>query len=841
MVDFKKLLKNNIKENVVDPIAIFEKLDKESGKEYLRPPQNDILSQWYEKSSNDRDVIVKLHTGEGKTLIGLLMLQSSLNDNIGPAVYICPDNYLVEQTINVANSFGIKTVKFNEQNNNFPSDFISSKAILVINCQKLFNGKSIFGVTGSPREIIELGSIVFDDAHSCIKIIKDSFSIQIKKTSENGKKIYDSLFKLFHSSLYEQRPGTVVDIETGEESIMAVPYWTWDENQEQIIGILKPHKSDELLFTWDLIKDELINSTCIFTGNELEISPRLIPIDKFQSFTKAKRRIFLSATLMEDDLLVRDLDVDVDKVKHPLTSNVKKHGERMLLIPSLVSSDLTKDHIIKWVSDLAKNRNFGVFSLVPSFNHAEIWQTHGGIKTTAQTLQGNVIDLKKNIAQNNNNNVIILVNKYDGIDLPDNLCRILCMDSMPMYDSLLNKYMKQVRQDSDITFRQQAQRIEQGIGRGIRGSNDWCVVIIIENKLTNFLAQPEKRKFFTPQTQIQIDIAERLIETLRSDSSPNSFDTIKQLVQQCIDRDSYWKTYYQEHMQKTLNGNFSQKYIELAYDEKLAEMYFKNKKYAKMEEHMQFLIDQPKTTDKGWYCQLLATYFHKIDPVKSSILQNKAHSLNAELFFPQSDIEYSRVDTSVVRNDIIFEWIKKHKNFQSLIVSNNEILNLVDFNQPYKQFEDAIMNLGLILGFGSQRPEFEFKKGSDNLWHLEKNMFFLISCKNNTKKNRQNINQKEAKQMLAHIEWFNNNYSQECVPVFFHHAKIFDDNAIINRSCYVITPQELDKLKKQIKVFYNSFRNIPFENIDTDIINDNISKHALDVLNIRKNYFNKIP
>ncbi|MCS4570261.1 hypothetical protein FZ989_07420 [Clostridium perfringens] len=53
-----------------------------------------------------------MNTGAGKTLVGLLMLQSSLNEGVGPAVYICPNLQLVDQVIENSKLYGIKCVTF---------------------------------------------------------------------------------------------------------------------------------------------------------------------------------------------------------------------------------------------------------------------------------------------------------------------------------------------------------------------------------------------------------------------------------------------------------------------------------------------------------------------------------------------------------------------------------------------------------------------------------------------------------------------------------------------------------------------------------------------------------
>src|SRR5262245_52482549 len=98
MVDFRKRLGSSAGKQPLDPLEIYTRLDRASDKGELRRPQEAVLKEWHSKARGQKDVIVKLHTGQGKTLIGLLILQSKLNEKSGPALYLCADNYLVDQT-----------------------------------------------------------------------------------------------------------------------------------------------------------------------------------------------------------------------------------------------------------------------------------------------------------------------------------------------------------------------------------------------------------------------------------------------------------------------------------------------------------------------------------------------------------------------------------------------------------------------------------------------------------------------------------------------------------------------------------------------------------------------
>ena len=171
MIDFKKKLAQKDFKKVVDPIEIYDTLDRESDKGPLRPAQESILKEWFETRQNQRDVIVKLHTGQGKTLIGLLMLQSKLNGGDGSVVYLCPNNYLIKQTCTQAKQFGIAVCTAEDD---LPTEFSDGEAILVTSVQKMFNGLSKFH-TGNRS--VEVSTLLMDDAHACIDAIRNAFLI----------------------------------------------------------------------------------------------------------------------------------------------------------------------------------------------------------------------------------------------------------------------------------------------------------------------------------------------------------------------------------------------------------------------------------------------------------------------------------------------------------------------------------------------------------------------------------------------------------------------------------------------------------------------------------------
>ena len=227
-IDFKKKLASRAIAPKINPIELYETLDRKSAAGPLRAAQETVLSEWYKNRRVDKDLIIKLHTGEGKTLVGLLLLQSLLNLKEGPCLYICPNKYLVRQVCTEADKFGISYCIFDE-NDKMPNDFLSGGKVLITHVQKVFNGRSVFGIDNNYTRV---GAVLLDDSHACIDTIKNAFSISISKNQNSD--VYSKILTLFEDDLVMQGEGSWLDIQSEDyNTFMAVPYWCWDNKKQR--------------------------------------------------------------------------------------------------------------------------------------------------------------------------------------------------------------------------------------------------------------------------------------------------------------------------------------------------------------------------------------------------------------------------------------------------------------------------------------------------------------------------------------------------------------------------------------------------------------------------------
>ena len=268
MVDFRKHLSGKKTETVIDPVKLYDTLDRAHDKGPLRPAQSAVLDEWHSSHREKRDIIVKLHTGQGKT---------------------CDQ----------AKQFGIATCIADPD---LPTEFLNGDKILVTSVHKLFNGLTKFGLH---TKSISIGTFLMDDAHACSDTIRKACQIRVP----NDDSVYTSLISLFATELEQQGVGTFADICNAKyDAILPVPYWAWMNHESDVAYILSSNSSKETIkFSWPLLKNILGNCQCVVSSSAIEIEPYIPPLDAFGTYWNASHRIFMSATVTDDAFLVKGL------------------------------------------------------------------------------------------------------------------------------------------------------------------------------------------------------------------------------------------------------------------------------------------------------------------------------------------------------------------------------------------------------------------------------------------------------------------------------------------------------------------------------------------------------
>ena len=836
MVDFKKHLAGKKVQKPVDPIALYDSLDRAHDKGPLRPAQIAVLKDWFAERQGTRDIIVKLHTGQGKTLIGLLMLQSRLNASMGPALYLCPNNFLIGQTCEQAKQFGIATCKAEPE---LPDAFLNGERILVTSVHKLFNGLTRFGLK---KKTVGVGCLLMDDAHACSDIIRDACRIRI----QSDEPAYAALKALLAEDLEQQGMGTYADIcNNKRDAFLPIPYWAWISHKGEVAHILSANADRESIkYTWPLLKDMLGLCQGVISGAAIEIEPYVPPLVAFGTYWEAPHRIFMSATVTDDAFLVKGLQLTPETILNPLTY-VKERwsGEKMVLLPSLIHEDLDREWIVNaFAPPNIKRRNGGVVALAPGFNWTKDWEKYGASVAKKETVAVAIEVLR----EGNYENALVLANRYDGIDLPDDTCRILIFDGKPFSESLVDLYQETCRPNSEATLMRTIRTVEQGMGRSVRGEKDYSVIIIIGADITRLVRDKTSRRFLSPQMQTQIEIGLQITEMSRQeiDGGEKPTAAFTGLIRQCLGRDDEWKAFYVEQMEKVKPAGANEHLLRTFAAELEAEQSYASGDYATASKKLQALLDSGKfdREDKAWYLQEMARYHYESNRPESQRLQIAAYKAYRLLLKPSSGVTVAQLTLiSQGRMERIAKWVQKFEDYTQLHIALSEILGRLVFGTKADKFEQALDEISPALGFVGERPDKEWKEGPDNLWALDDRHYILWECKSEVDVKRTEINKREAEQMNRSSAWFEKHYaSMDVKRVMIHPAYMVSSASAFTHVVEVMRENELRRFVKQVRDFFKSFEGLAFQDLSTAHIQQLVDAHGLSIPKLLSEYTKKV-
>jgi len=781
-VDFSDLLDDD-DEKVIHPRDIFFTLTRASNFSFPRDIQTEVLNRWFDERKN-RDSVIKLNVGSGKTLVGLLLLQSSMNEGEGPALYVAPNKQLAQQVMKEAKALGIDIT-------DEPRDpsYAAGEKICIINVYRLFSGKSIFGVGISQ---INIGTVVIDDAHACVSTIAEQFRIRLNNTHEAYKKIFVALAE----DLKGYNEARFLEIEASDpRAYMEIPFWSWDAHHSDVLRALHACRSDEELeFTYPLLKEMIRQCRCVISGQYLEIEPYFPATDLIQSFRRAKRRIYMTATLADDSVLATHFGADPNNIAKPIIpSSSQSMGERMILMPQELNSDLTVGDLRTLLVKLAQEVN--VVVIVPSEPAAKDWASEANQILIGEKVIDGIEKLRKGHV-----GLTVLVNRYDGIDLPGDACRVLVVVDLPEVNSYADLLDTEVLSGSAVNLRRQIERIEQGMGRGVRSNDDYCAVLLIGAKLTSRLRSPEGQRMLTPATTAQLELSRKIAKKLDTPT----ISEIEDVIRQCLDRDSGWvkvskKVLVNLKTDDQLRLDPGKLALRAAFDSARANQHNEGVKI------LDKAIDATNDKQvKAWLLSRKAALQHAIDADGAQKSLIAAHSLEPGVLKPMQGTSYKKLTPATGQQaaTLIANHQSRFMDSTAMKLFADELCSDLQFSpETSEKFEAALSDLARFLGICAQRPEKDYKEGPDNLWALPNHSFLVIECKNGVTAGS-GISKKDAGQLGQSVAWFGARYPAVTpVPIIVHPEHVLGQAASIIPGMRVIDFKGLEKLRNNIRAF----------------------------------------
>lgn len=455
--------------------------------------QGDVLRAYAETHQETPDVALELPTGTGKTLPGLLISEWVRRKGEGPVLYAAPTRQLADQVLGTAKNEGVPARllvgSHHAWSTTDQSEVEGGEAIAITTYSSIFN---------SHPKLPKSRLIVLDDAHAGEQFVGEQYGIAIRRHEAEDAylQVLDAL-RPFLSGLQIQRlqgppdPGAHHQVRLILPAVDPVAL----EQLDSALAML----SDARRFQFAMVRNGLASCCVYLSYGGIQIRPMIPPTFENQVFSGAGQRVYLSATLGSGGELERAFGRS-EITRMPLPSKTPpRSGRRLFVFP-----DLVKDGDVEGLTK----------SIITITNKALVLsQTTSAVaEQVARSLAGNgvpsfgkeVVDQGLATFAKAPTGVLGLANRYDGMDLPGDDCRIVILGGKPDAVSLQEKFLSERADASAALAERLRTRIVQGAGRATRGPNDYAVVVVLGSDITRYFSRRENQISLEPELQAEV-------------------------------------------------------------------------------------------------------------------------------------------------------------------------------------------------------------------------------------------------------------------------------------------------------------------------------------------------
>ncbi|MBI3850443.1 MAG: DEAD/DEAH box helicase [Verrucomicrobia bacterium] len=490
---------------------------------HLWSHQADLLRAYTKEHLHTPDIALELPTGAGKTLVALLIAEFRRRKFDDRVAYLCPTRQLANQVGGQAKRYGIKAHvlvgKQRDYNAEEFDDYQRGSAIAVTTYSGLFNT--------NPR-IKDPSTIVLDDAHSSENYISSMWSVELTR------KDHDVLFKAIVDIFAPLLPASFATRLRSEEppalwtrDIDMVPGKHLRDRLRALRDLITTHlpADDDASYSWQMIADHLPACNLFINWGAILLRPIIPPAQTHAPFASAKQRVYMSATLGAGGELERITGVrQIQRLPIPAGWDKRGSGRRLFLMPEL-SCDETE--ALQTAVDSVQSVKRAL-TLVP--NEAVRRTTVTMFEESGVRVLGREhIEDSLDSFTKSENTVLVLANRYDGIDLPDESCRLLIRMGLPVGTNLQESFLLTRLAASSLLRDRMLTRFTQGVGRCTRSDRDYSAVLLLDRNLIDFVLRSENRKILHPELQAELQFG---MENSDGKSRPDFVALLEALIEQ---------------------------------------------------------------------------------------------------------------------------------------------------------------------------------------------------------------------------------------------------------------------------------------------------------------------
>ncbi|MCM2390966.1 DEAD/DEAH box helicase [Streptomyces albipurpureus] len=456
--------------------------------------QGDVIRAYAERHLETPDLALELPTGTGKTIPGLLLAEWVRRRSEGPVIYATPTKQLARQVLAAARREGVPSHLLIGGHRSW--DLVEESAVAGAEAIGITTYSTIFN--SSPK-LPEPRLIVLDDAHAGEQFVGAEYGVTIHRHRDG--EAYEAVLSAlapFLSGLLLQRLRGEPDPGAHHQVRLLLPAINpkvLSKLDAVLAALPEPH-----MFQFAMIRAGLASCCVYLSYGGIQIRPMMPPTFENRIFSRAGQRIYLSATLGSGGDLERAFGrAQIDRMPLP-TKTPPRSGRRLFVFPDLTAGG---DAL-----GLAR-RIVGVTNKALVLSQETLAQTKAlaSVLTadSVQVMGRDDVEQGLDVFAKAPTGVLGLANRYDGLDLPGEACRVVVLGGKPDAVGLQEKFLSQRAEANAALAERLRTRIVQGVGRCTRGPNDYAVVVVLGSDITRYFSRPENRAALEPELQAEVE------------------------------------------------------------------------------------------------------------------------------------------------------------------------------------------------------------------------------------------------------------------------------------------------------------------------------------------------
>ena len=497
----------DVRMNEINPLELFEALPlKPDGQiRELWPIEKEVLQKYHSELKDERRLAIELPTGSGKSIIGLLILESWRR--VGKRVAILTSSLaLADDMKRRCDNLGIENVVITGRREE------ENKAIMRARAKRRYARKQAIGIMNywaymMGKDIVEPDVLVIDDADSFENLLISYYSVTVSKSDDAGL-WNDIMEELGGERIYKSKIETLRLSDATEE--VQLIYFTHSNRIVENLrtSILAKGRTVSKELSYDFYRNrDLLHTYLMFVDKDsVTFMPFITPGFIHEKLRNVERIILMSATIGRRQSIHKKVGSDSELkilTEKDVKSQIGTMGSRIIFpLEGIVTS--TREEELLFVT-IRIYESFGkALILCNSFRDAYRMKAALESKGHHATIYRKEID--STIFAKSKTGALITAGRFIGLDFPGEACRAAIIPKMPYVLGPNDALVAHLIEDKNYVNEKVSHRLVQAFGRCNRNPDDSAVYFVLDSRLAsdNF-ANAEICRFFPRRMKAELD------------------------------------------------------------------------------------------------------------------------------------------------------------------------------------------------------------------------------------------------------------------------------------------------------------------------------------------------